>query len=77
MHLRRQGADPHDRNPSAKRHWTTSLRWFAKAVNKPLEVIPARYSAVRSDLAQLHEVPSGLTAKTVQNHKSNVKSALL
>jgi hypothetical protein len=60
-----------------KRHWTTSLRWFAKAVNKPLEVIPARYSAVRGDLAQLHEVPSGLIAKTVQNHKSNVKSALL
>jgi len=23
-----------------KRHWTTSLRQFAKAVNRPLEVIP-------------------------------------
>jgi hypothetical protein len=34
-----------------KRHWTTSLRQFAKAVNRPLEVIPARYSAVRNDLA--------------------------
>jgi hypothetical protein len=60
-----------------KRHWPTSLRQFAKWVDKPLEVIPARYSAVRADLAQLHQAPAGLTAKTLQNHKSNVKSALL
>src|SRR6476646_2636223 len=60
-----------------RRHWTTSLRQIAKAVDKPLEVIPARYSAVRADLAQLHQVPVGLTKKTLQNHKSNVKSALL
>jgi len=44
---------------------------------KPLEVIPARYSAVRADLIQLHEVPAGLTSKTLQNHKSNAKGALL
>jgi len=60
-----------------RRHWTTSLRQIAKAVDKPLEVIPARYSAVRADLAQLHQVPAGLTKKTLQNHKSNTKSALL
>jgi hypothetical protein len=46
-------------------------------LDRPLEVIPARYSAVRTDLRQLHQVPAGLTAKTLQNHKSNVKSALL
>jgi hypothetical protein len=60
-----------------RRHWPTSLRQIAKALDKPLELIPARYSAVRADLGQLHEVPAGLTAKTLQNHKSNVKSALL
>ena len=60
-----------------RRHWATSLRQIAKALDKPPEVIPARYSAVRADLAQLHHVPAGLTAKTLQNHKSNVKSALL
>jgi Phage integrase family len=60
-----------------KRHWMTSLRQIAKALGKPLEVIPARYSAVRADLAQLHQVPAGLTKKTLQNHKSNTKSALL
>jgi len=60
-----------------RRHWTTSLRQVAKALDRPLEVIPARYSAVRADLINLHEAPAGLTAKTLQNHKSNAKSALL
>jgi hypothetical protein len=60
-----------------RRHWATSLRQIAKALDRPLEVIPARYSAVRADLLNLHQVPAGLTAKTLQNHKSNAKSALL
>src|SRR5262245_31121753 len=60
-----------------RRHWITSLRQIANALDKPIGVIPARYSAVRADLAQLHQVSAGLTAKTLQNHKSNVKSALL
>ena len=60
-----------------KRHWTTSLRQFAKAMDRPLQVIPARYSGVRNDLANWHHVPAGLTAKTVMNHRSNVKGVLL
>jgi Phage integrase family len=60
-----------------RRHWVTSVRRVAKALDRPLEVIPARYSAIRADLAQLHHAPAGLTVKTLQNHKSNVKSALL
>jgi integrase len=66
-----------DLSEQTRRHWATSLRQVAKALGKPLEVIPARYSAVRADLGHLHQVPAGLTAKTLQNHKSNVKSALL
>jgi integrase len=62
---------------SLQRHWTTSLRQFAKAADRPLEVIPARYSAVRNDLAKWHHAPSGLSPKTVMNHRSNVKRALL
>jgi hypothetical protein len=60
-----------------QRHWTTSLRQIAKALDKPLELIPARLGAVRADLARLHHLPTGLTLKTLRNHKSNVKSALL
>ena len=36
-----------------RRHWATSLRQVAKALDRPLEVIPARYSAVRADLINL------------------------
>ena len=46
-----------------RRHWVTSLRQIAKALDKPLEVIPARLSAVRADLARLHHAPTGLTVK--------------
>ena len=60
-----------------RRHWATSLRQIAKALDRPIELIPARYSAVRADLLNLHQVPVGLTAKTLANHKSNVKRALL
>jgi Phage integrase family len=60
-----------------QRHWTTSLRQVAKALDRPLETIPARLSAVRADLARLHHVPTGVTLKTLRNHRSNVKSALL
>jgi hypothetical protein len=60
-----------------KRHWSTSLRQFAKAMDRPLEVIPARYSAVRNELAKWHHAPSGLSPKTVMNHRSNTKRVLL
>jgi hypothetical protein len=60
-----------------QRHWMTSLRQIAKALDKPLEAIPARLTAVRADLTRLHHAPTGLTRKTLQNHKSNVRSALL
>ena len=60
-----------------RKHWPSSMRQIAKALDKPMEVIPARYSAIRADLLALHHVPAGLTAKTMQNHKSNTKSALL
>src|SRR5690349_16114992 len=63
--------------PLTRQHWATSLRRIAKALDRPLAVIPARYSAVRADLLNLHAVPAGMTAKTLQNHKSNAKSALL
>jgi hypothetical protein len=46
-------------------------------LDKPLQVIPARYSSVRADLAQLNEAPLGCTKRTLDNHKSNAKAALL
>ena len=46
-----------------RRHWPTSLRKIAQALDKPLEMIPARYSAIRADLIHLHHVPAGLHRK--------------
>src|SRR5262249_28042252 len=64
---------PKQPQPTGARSWGQ----LARGLDKPLEVIPARLTAIRADLAQLHHVPTGLTRKTLQNHKSNVKSALL
>jgi hypothetical protein len=60
-----------------RRHWATSLRQMGKLLERPLELIPARYSAVRADFRNLHHVPAGISEKTLQNHKSNAKTALL
>ena len=70
-----EGAD--DLPAAIRLHWICSLRQVAKALDKPLEVVPARYSAVKNHLRQLHHVPLGLTAKTLANHRSNAKAALL
>ena len=40
-------------------------------------MIPARYSAIKIHLRQLHHAPLRLTAKTLANHKSNAKAGLL
>jgi hypothetical protein len=60
-----------------RQHWTCSLRQVARALDKPLALIPARYSAVKNDLRRLHHAPLGLTPKTLANHKSNAKASLL
>jgi hypothetical protein len=60
-----------------KRHWCSSVTGIGKAFDQPLELIPARYTAVRARMAALHHVPLGWTAKTLANHKSNTKAALL
>jgi hypothetical protein len=53
------------------------MRQVAKFMDRSPKDIPARYSAIRAHLSKLHHASAGLTAKTLQNHKSNTKSALL
>src|SRR6202158_1713486 len=59
-----------------KRHWVCSLRQIAKWLDRPVEVTPARWTAIRLPVGQLHHARLGVTAKTVANHKSNVAAAL-
>ena len=59
-----------------RRHWICSMRGIAKALDRPVQTIPARYSAIRTVLGQLHHAPLGVTPKTLINHKANAKAAL-
>ena len=59
-----------------RRHWLCSLRQIAKWLDRPVAVIPARWNSVRFSVAQLHHARVGVTAKTLANHKSNVRAAL-
>jgi integrase len=68
--------DAADLSASGKRHWVCSLRQIAKWLDRPVEVTPARWTAIRLPVGQLHHARLGVTAKTVANHKSNVAAAL-
>jgi integrase len=68
--------DAADLSASVKRHWVCSLRQIAKWLDRPAEMTPARWTAIRLPVGQLHHARLGVTAKTVANHKSNVAAAL-
>ena len=65
-----------DLSPSKRTHWCCSLRIIAKALDRPLENIAARWGAVALQVNQLHHANSGVEWKTLANHKSNAKAAL-
>jgi integrase len=65
-----------DLSEQRRRHWVCSLRQIAKWLDRPAEVIPARWQSVRISVGQLHHARVGVTAKTLANHKSNVRAAL-
>lgn len=66
-----------DLSEETRRHWRSSLMGIAKAFDQPPELIPARYSAIRARMAALHHVPLDWVPKTLANHKSNAKAALI
>jgi integrase len=59
-----------------RRHWVCSLRQILKWLDRPAAVVAARLSSLRMLMGQLHHARIGVTAKTLQNHKSNVRTAL-
>jgi integrase len=65
-----------DLSEQTRRHWVCSLRQIAKWLDRPAEVIPARWTSVRIPVAQLHHARVGVTAKTLANHRSNARAAL-
>ena len=65
-----------DLSKSVKGHWVCSLRQIGKWLDRPFEVIPARWTSIRLPVGQLHHARLGVTAKTVANHRANVAAAL-
>jgi integrase len=60
-----------------RRQWCSGLRGLARCFDQPLELIPARLSAIRNRMASLRYPPGDWTAKTLANIKSSGKAALL
>ena len=65
-----------DLAPQTRAQWASALRQIAKALNKPLESLPARWTAARFNVERLHHAAVGANPKTLANQKSNVKAAL-
>ena len=65
-----------DLSDQHRRHWSCSLKQIGKWLDRPLSLIPARWTSVRMPVGQLHHARVGVTAKTMANHKSNVRVAL-
>ena len=64
--------------PAGKRtHWSCSLRQICVYLDKSPKVVPARWSAINSAVHRLHYARVGATPKTLANHKSNARAALL
>jgi len=58
-------------------HWLCSLRQIAKMIDRPMECIAARWTSARFPIGRLHHARVGANPKTLANHKSNAKAALL
>jgi integrase len=65
-----------DLSSTVRSQWTCSLRQVAKALDRPLELVPARWTALRLPVSRLHHLALGMTAKTLANHKANTRAAL-
>jgi integrase len=59
-----------------RRHWICSLRQVANWLDRPAAAIPARWQSVRMLVGQVHHARVGVTAKTLANHKSNLRASL-
>jgi integrase len=57
-------------------HWVCSARQIAKWLDRPITLVPARWTAIQISVGQLHHARLRAAAKTLANHRANVKAAL-
>jgi integrase len=64
--------------PASRRsQWCCSLRQTCAYLNRPPEAVPGRWSAIKNAVHDLHAARVGANPKTLANHKSNARVALL
>ncbi len=61
---------------SKRTHWSCSLRQICAYLNRPVEAVPARWSAINRPVHDLHAARVGANPKTLANHKANGRNAL-
>jgi hypothetical protein len=66
-----------DLSASKKTHWSCSLRQICTYLNRPPDIVPARWSGIKNAVYALHAARLGANPKTLANHKSNARAALL
>jgi integrase len=63
--------------PATRRsQWCCSLRQTCAYLNRQSELVPARWSAIKDAVRQLHAARVGANPKTLANHKSNARTAI-
>ena len=59
-----------------RRHWVCSSRQIAKWLDRPITLVPARWTAIQIAVGQLHHARLDVRPKTLANHRANLKAAL-
>lgn len=64
--------------PAGKRmHWACSVRQICAYLDRPTDIVPARWMAINHAVHDLHPARVGASSKTLANHKANARAALL
>jgi hypothetical protein len=58
---------------SKRRHLSCSLRQICVYLNRPPDIVPARWSGIKDAVHDLHAARVGANAKTLANHKANCR----
>lgn len=61
---------------SKRTQWRCSIRRIAAWIDRPLENLPARLTALRQPVDRLNAARLGVSQKTLSNHKSSLRAAL-
>jgi integrase len=65
-----------DLSASQRSHWSCSARQICVYLNRPPEIVPARWPGIKNAVLDLHPARVGANAKTLANHKANCRASV-